>query len=406
MRGIPSSFLLLFLSIIILIELLSYSGIRLLIKESREGIRRLLTVSYILLSIAASGLIIYSYSNPELIKHTQNYSLFYFVIVVSFLNLIPKSFFAFMTLISWALRWLSGKWAQLLIISGSFLLSTGVFVLISYGHFWGRYSIIKIQQDLYFDKLPQQLEGLKIVQLSDIHLGSFNKNPKVLQETVSIINMIKPDILLFTGDMVNNFADEMEGFQPYFRGLSARYGKFAIQGNHDYGDYSSWPDSTAKQINLNKIRDGFVQSGFKLLLNEWKNIEVQDTSFALIGVENWGHPPFPQYAKLDQAMVGIPDNIFRILMSHDPAHWGSIVVPETDIPLTLAGHTHGAQFGIKIAGIEFSPIYIIQKNWGGLYKSDNQLLYVNRGLGTIGFQGRIDMRPEITILTLHRSKSH
>ncbi len=320
--------------------------------------------------------------------------------------MIPKSFFAVMTLISWLLRWISGWRVQLLILYGSFVLASGVFVLIIYGHIWGRYSITEVHQDLYFDKLPQQLEGLKIVQLSDIHLGSFNKNPTVLKETMDIINMIKPDILLFTGDLVNNFGDEMEGFESYLHGLSAKYGKYAIQGNHDYGDYYSWPDSTSKQINLDKIRDGIVLSGFKLLLNEWVNIEVQDTSFILIGVENWGHPPFPQYAKLDKAMKGIPDNTFRILMSHDPSHWGSIVVPETDIPLTLAGHTHGAQFGIKIAGIEFSPIYLIQKKWGGLYKSDNQLLYVNRGLGTIGFQGRIDMRPEITILTLHQTKTH
>lgn len=406
MRGIPSSFLLLFYTFIFLVELLSYSGIRLLIKQAGDGIRRILTISYILVSAFASGLIIYSYSNPELLKQSHNYAFFYFVIIFSLLNLLPKSFFAIMTLISWLFRWFSGLRLQLLILYGSFMLASGIFVLISYGHFWGRYSLTEVQQDLYFDELPQQLEGLKIVQLSDIHLGSFNNNPKVLKETVSIINNINPDILLFTGDMVNNFADEMAGFESYLHELFAKYGKYAIQGNHDYGDYSSWPDSTAKQINLDKIRDGFVQSGFKLLLNEWINIEVQDTSFALIGVENWGHPPFPQYAKLDQAMKGIPDNTFRILMSHDPAHWGSIVVPETDIPLTLAGHTHGGQFGIKIAGIEFSPIYFIQKNWGGLYKSDNQLLYVNRGLGTIGFQGRIDMRPEITILTLHRTKAH
>jgi len=406
MRGIPSSFLLLFYAFLFLVELLSYSGIRLLIKQTGDGISRFLTIPYILVSVVASGLMIYSYSNPDLIKHSQNYSFFYFVIIISLLNLIPKSFFAFMTLISWVLRWISGKRAQLLILSGSFLLASGLFALISYAHFIGRYSLIEVHQDLYFDELPKQLEGLKIVQLSDIHFGSFNKNTKVLEETVSLIKEIRPDLLLFTGDLVNNFADEIDGYEPYLHELSAKYGKYAIQGNHDYGDYSSWPDSMAKQINLDKIRDGFVQGGFKLLLNEWINIEVQDTTFALIGVENWGHPPFPQYAKLDRAMEGIPDNTFRILMSHDPAHWRSIVVPETNIPLTLAGHTHGGQFGIKIAGIEFSPIYIIQKNWGGLYKSDNQLLYVNRGLGTIGFQGRIDMRPEITILTLHRTKAH
>jgi hypothetical protein len=212
--------------------------------------------------------------------------------------------------------------------------------------------------------------------------------------------------LLFTGDIVNNFSDEMNGFESYLAKLSAKYGKYAIQGNHDYGDYYEWPDSVSKRNNLKQIENGLINSGFKLLLNQWETIGVKDSSFSLIGVENWGHRPFPQYADLDTAMKGVPANSFKILMSHDPAHWDAIVVPQTDIPLTLSGHTHGGQFGFKIAGIEFSPIYFIQKNWGGLYEADNQYLYVNRGLGTIGFSGRVEMKPEITLLTLYRTKTH
>jgi len=147
-------------------------------------------------------------------------------------------------------------------------------------------------------------------------------------------------------------------------------------------------------------------AGFNLLLNRWEKVSIKDTSLCIIGVENWGHKPFPQYANLDQALENIPSQAFKILLSHDPAHWEAKVVKQTDIPLTLSGHTHGGQFSIKIAGIEFSPIYFIQKNWGGLYQSGNQLLYVNRGLGTIGFPGRIEMRPEITVLTFHRIKNH
>jgi len=226
-----------------------------------------------------------------------------------------------------------------------------------------------------------------------------------MAETVQILTKIDPDLLLFTGDLVNNFSDEIKGFEPILKQLPALYGKYAILGNHDYGDYSAWPDSMAKQKNLELIKLGLTDAGFTLLLNQWEKIAVKDTSFSLIGVENWGHPPFPQYANLDAAMNGIPDNSFKILMSHDPAHWKSIVIPQTAIQLTLSGHTHGAQFGIKIAGIEFSPIYFIQKNWGGLYQADNQKLYVNRGLGTIGFPGRIGMQPEITLLTLYRTKN-
>jgi len=351
MRGIPSSFLLVFFAFIFLVELISYSGVRLLINRVGDSMRRYLYLIYVLISVIVTGLLVYAFSNPELIRQSHNYSFFYLVILVSILNLIPKTFFALLTLISFVIRWFSGKRSQLLVLFGSLMVATGIFTLIGYGNLFGRSNLNVERLDLYFAKLPQQLDGLKIVQLSDIHLGSFNKNSSVLKETVQLVKQINPDLLLFTGDIVNNFGDEMEGFEPYLQELSAKYGKFAIQGNHDYGDYSNWPDSTSKNRNLQSIRDGLVQGGFKLLLNHWTRIEIRDTSFALIGVENWGHPPFPQYAKLDQAMEGIPQNTFRILMSHDPAHWGSIVVPNTDIPLTLAGHTHGAQFGIKIAGI-------------------------------------------------------
>jgi predicted MPP superfamily phosphohydrolase len=403
MKGIPSSFLLLFYAFALMVELLSYFGIRLRINHVHNSIPRYLNSIYIAVSFFAFGIMIFTFSNPVLIRHSHYYLFLY---LISYLNLVPKFFLAFMTIISFLLRWLFGKRVQMLIISGSLILSLGIFIVIGYAFLLGRYNIHVEQKDLYFDELPQQLEGLKIVQLSDIHLGSFGGNPTVMNETVKLVNILKPDLLLFTGDIVNNFSDEIEGFEPYLQALSANYGKYAIMGNHDYGDYSSWPDSSIKNQNLAKIREGLVKNGFKLLLNKWVKIEVQDTSFALIGVENWGHPPFKKYANLDQAMAGIPQKYFRILMTHDPEHWNSIVVPNTDIPLTLAGHTHGGQFGIKIAGIEFSPIYLTQKKWGGLYRSDNQLLYVNRGLGTIAFQGRIEMRPEITVITIHQAKNH
>jgi uncharacterized protein len=405
MRGIPSSFILLFFTFIFIVELCSYLGVRLLINLFQKNVRRYLFLFYFLFSSIVNGLLLYSFSNPDLIRESHNYTLFYVVIFFSILNIFPKTVFALSTMISFVFRWIAGKSAQLVVLSGSFILATGIFLIIGYGNLFGRQNTVIHRYDLYFNDLPQQLDGLKIVQLSDIHLGSFNKNYRVIQETVELVNNLKPDLLLFTGDLVNNFSDELYGFESYFQQLSARYGKYAIQGNHDYGDYSNWPDSTSKKKNLEDIRKGFASCGFELLLNRWTRIQVQDTSFALIGVENWGHPPFPQYAKLDQAMEGIPNHTFRILMSHDPEHWNSIIVPKTDIPLTLSGHTHGGQFGIRIAGIVFSPIYLYQKYWGGLYEADNQYLYVNRGLGTIGYQGRVEMNPEITVLTLHPAKS-
>ncbi|HZL11423.1 MAG TPA: metallophosphoesterase [Prolixibacteraceae bacterium] len=406
MRGIPSSLLILFFAVVFLVELISYFGFRILISSLSKKIQSSLLVIYLLLSISVTGLIVYSFSNPEVIRQSRDYTLFFVVISLSFLNLMPKTFFALITLISFLIRWLSGIRGQRIALAGAAILSTGFFLLINYGIWAGRYDIRVEKQNLYFTDLPKQLDGFKIVQLSDIHLGSFGKNTSAMKETVAIIEQLQPDILLFTGDIVNNFGEEFNGFEPLLKQLSARYGKFAIQGNHDYGDYFNWPDSTSKRINLEHIEAGLTNAGFKLLLNQWAKIAVKDTSFSLIGVENWGHPPFPQYADMNLATKGIPENSFKILMSHDPEYWNAFVVPQTDIPLTLSGHTHGGQFGVKIAGIEFSPMYFIQKKWGGLYQSGDQLLYVNRGLGTVGFPGRIEMRPEITLLTLFRTKNH
>ncbi len=406
MRGIPSSFLILFFVFVFLTEIISYFGVRILINRSPKKVRIFLSIFYFLVSVAATGLLLFAFSNPEVLRQSRNYTFFIFVISVTFLNLFPKIFFAFMTILSFLIRWLAGRRMQRITIAGSFLICSGIILAISYGILFGRFDLNVVKQDLYFDNLPPQADGLIIVQLSDIHLGSFGKNPAVLKETLKIIADIQPDLLFFTGDIVNNFADEMHGFEPYLKQFRAKYGKFAIQGNHDYGDYSSWPDSTSKIQNLTRIRQGFTRAGFTLLLNQSAKVNIQDTSIYILGVENWGHPPFPQYARLDLALDSLPSGTFKILLSHDPAHWNARVVPETDIPLTLSGHTHGGQFGIKIAGIEFSPIYFSQKNWGGLYRNGIQYLYVNKGLGTIGYPGRIDMRPEITVLTLHRIKNH
>ena len=397
MRGIPSSFLVFFFAFVFLLEFISYCGFRMLINRLSPKLRTYLSIIYISVSISATSLLLYSFANPEIIRQSRNYTFFIVVISVAFLNLFPKGYFALATLISYPIRWLANLHRQLIWLSGSFLISLGILLVILNGIFVGRYNLDIKEHELYFSDLPIQLDGLKVVQLSDFHLGSFGKNVHNLDNSVKIIQQIEPDLLLFTGDIVNNFSNELDGYEPYLKKLQARYGKFAIQGNHDYGDYSQWPDSTSKLKNLELIQRGLTSTGFDLLLNRWTKVQIRDTSICIIGVENWGHKPFPQYARLDLALDSIPENYFKILMTHDPEHWKAKVIPETDIPLTLSGHTHGGQFAFKIAGIEFSPIYFYQKLWGGLYQSDNQYLYVNRGLGTIGFPGRIEMRPEITV---------
>jgi predicted MPP superfamily phosphohydrolase len=405
MRGIPPSFVLVFFAFVIIIEVISLIGIRTILKRATRNTSLVFYTVYLIISLTTIGLLLYLFSNPENIRQTRNYSAFYFVISLAVLTLLPKFLFSIFAILSYPVRWLGGKRSHQLVLTGSFIICLGIFLTIANGIFFGRHHLKVEKADLYFENLPEQMEGFTIAQLSDIHLGSFGRNKKVMDQAVELIGQLHPDLMLFTGDLVNNFSNEIHGFEKDLSRLSGRYGKYAILGNHDYGDYSSWPDTTAKRQNLDSTKQAIRDAGFDLLLNQSVKIPVKDTCFYLIGVENWGHRPFPQYADLDAATKGIPHQSFRILMSHDPAHWNSVVLPQTDIPLTLSGHTHGAQMGIRIAGMEFSPMYLIQKRWAGLYEVEHQKLYVNRGLGTIGFKGRIDMRPEITFLTLHRSKN-
>jgi len=405
MRGIPSAYLFLFFGLVFLVELISYWGIQQLLKNSAYKLKLVCNVINIGVSVGVLSLLLYAFSSPELIRQSRDYHFFYLVVVIGTITLVPKFFFSVMTLLSFLAQLFFTKRFQIIILTGSFVLSFSILLIILYGIFLCRNQVVIKEENLYFDNLPIQFDGLRIVQLSDIHLGTFNNDTRVIQQSVSLVKRLQPDLLLFTGDIVNNFSNEFIGYESYLSQLSAKYGKFAILGNHDYGDYFQWPDSLDKRENLAQIKNGLISSGFQLLLNQSTKIAVNDTSIVLIGVENWGHKPFPQYADLKKAMFNVPGNSFKILMSHDPAHWEAVVVPQTDIPLTLSGHTHGGQFGIKIAGIEFSPIYLAQKYWGGLYKSKNQYLYVNRGLGTIGFAGRIEMNPEITVLILHRTRN-
>ena len=405
MRILISSFLLTFFILVLVVELISYFGVLVLIKQQSKKFRIYFSAIYFAVGALVLGLLFFAFYNSDNLRRSQNYSFTFFVIALSILYLIPITFFAFSTILSFLIRWISNLRGQLLTLATSLVISFGIFVVVSFGIVFGKHNLNVVNQELQFLDFPEQLDGLVIVQISDLHLGTFGKNPDVLTRAMVVIKRINPDILVFTGDIVNNFSSEMVGFESWLKQLPARYGKFAITGNHDYGDYSDWTDSVSKMKNLEDIRNNLEKAGFELLLNKWRKLSIKDTSICIIGVENWGHRPFLQYARLDLAMDSIPNDLFKILLSHDPAHWKAKVIPETDIPLTLAGHTHGGQFGIKIAGIEFSPIYFFQKNWGGLYKVDDQILYVNRGLGCLGFPARIEMRPEITVLTLKRTKN-
>src|SRR5687768_2736363 len=263
-----------------------------------------------------------------------------------------------------------------------------------------RYQLLK--NKLRIAGLPSNLSGLKIVQISDIHSGSFLLKEPV-ERSIQIINEQQPDIVFFTGDLVNARASEMEPFVEMFSKINAPLGVFSILGNHDYGDYHPWPDHTHKIQNFEDLKGIHKKLGWDLLLNEHRQITVKETAINVIGVENYSaHPRFPKYGDLHKATTGMNSSGFNILLSHDPSHWEDQVLKTfKNIHLTLSGHTHGFQFGVEIPGfIKWSPIQYIYKHWAGLYESESQFLYVNRGLGYLGYPGRVGILPEITLLTL------
>ena len=276
------------------------------------------------------------------------------------------------------------------------------FFVIVYAVFRAVYRFKVHQVVVKSDLLPQSFNGLRIVQISDLHLGSFNYRYHILHRAINTINSLKPDFIFFTGDLVNNYAWELNGWEKILKELTAKKGKYSVLGNHDYGDYSKWESEEERNSNFADIKDFHAQIGFKLLLNEAECIENKGDKIAIVGVENWGNPPFKQYGDLQQSLQGVEDVGFKILLSHDPSHWSEEVVSKTNIALTLSGHTHGMQAGINIKNKEWSPIKYKYKHWAGLYRLGHQFLYVSRGLGWMGFPGRLGMRPEITFIELEK----
>lgn len=265
----------------------------------------------------------------------------------------------------------------------------------------GKYDYKVHRTTVYYDELPEAFDGFTITQLSDIHSGSFD-NVTAMQRGIDLAKAQKSDLFVFTGDLVNNAAWEIEQYIDRFGQLKAPYGQFSILGNHDYGDYIPWDSPEEKAANLQKLKRHHAELGYRLLLNENVEIEKGGQKISLIGVENWGKG-FIQLGDLNKALRGVDQDAFKILLSHDPTHWEEKVrYNPTDIHLTLSGHTHGAQFGIETAGIKWSPIKYKYLDWAGLINHKNRYLYVNRGFGFLAFSGRLGIWPEVTVITLKR----
>ncbi len=270
----------------------------------------------------------------------------------------------------------------------------------SYGIISGAHDYRFRRKSIVLPNLPKAFDGIRLVQISDIHSGSFF-NKIAVKGGVDMLMKEKPDLVFFTGDLVNSQTDEVKDYISIFEKVKAPLGVYSVLGNHDYGDYRSWSSAGAKQANLADMHQAHKELGWDLLLNENRLVTVDGEDIGVLGVENWGAGRFAKYGKLNKAHQGVGDTPVKILLSHDPSHWDAQVRKEyADIDLMLAGHTHGFQFGVEIGGFKWSPAQYAYKQWAGLYQEGSQYLYVNRGYGYIGFPGRVGIPPEITVLEL------
>ncbi|MGN7204531.1 metallophosphoesterase [Pedobacter sp. SAFR-022] len=286
------------------------------------------------------------------------------------------------------------------VVFASAMLALSILTFI-YGMVRGKYAYRVIRHVLEFEDLPEAFDGFTITQISDVHAGSF-RNRKAVSRGIDLINKQQADLFVFTGDLVNNKASEIVPWVDLFSTIRAPYGQFSVLGNHDYGDYVKWETEANKRANLEQLKSLHKQMGYRLLLDEHVVIEKGGQRIILAGVENWGLG-FGQRGDLKKALQGTQPDDFKILLSHDPTHWESeIKVLPAKIHLTLAGHTHGMQFGLEAFGIKWSPVKYRYAHWAGIKEENGRYLNINRGFGFLGFSGRVGIWPEITVIELRK----
>ena len=402
--------LILFISFIVLLDIYAYQAFRFLVK-GKWG-----TILYFLITLFIIGGLFYQLSTGgrrNMSALTQFFIVAFIIMMVGKLVIIATMFgediFRFFKIIY---NKVSGTSSNESIIPSrrKFVsqLALGLaaipFASILYGVFKGRYNFKVLKYELTYDDLPDAFDGYRITQISDIHSGSFDNKEKV-NYAIDLINEQASDVILFTGDMVNNAATEMEEWKDSFGRLKAVDGKFSVLGNHDYGDYVQWPSEEAKVANLDRLKEIQKEMEFKLLLNEHQYIEKGGERIAIVGVENWGTGGFKKAGDLNKAISDVQSTDFKVLMSHDPSHWELEVKDHPEhFHLTLSGHTHGMQFGIEIPGwFKWSPVKWRYKYWAGIYEEAKQYINVNRGFGYLAFPGRVGIWPEITVITLKKS---
>ena len=403
----------------LLIDWYVFQGIKFLIHSFSAPTQRFLKYTYWCITILTLiAFLIYHFVNVDAYSKSARM----FLLVGVFINYIAKLFFVVFLLIDdfvRLIRYIASLFSSETTISegisdhsskisrSDFLVKTAAvaaavpLVGMSWGIISGAHDYRVRRIKLPLTNLPKAFHGMKIVQVSDIHSGSFWNKTAVMGGVEMLMNE-KPDMVFFTGDIVNNRAEEMADWISVFSKVKAPHGVYSVFGNHDYGDYVAWDSPQQKAKNLIDLAAMQKAMGWKLLMNENKIIEVNGEQIAVVGIENWGAKArFPKYGKLSEAIKGTENIAIKLLLSHDPSHWQAEVLPLfPDISAMFSGHTHGMQFGVDIPGIKWSPVQYVYDEWAGLYQQKGQYLYVNRGFGYIGYPGRIGMPPEITTIEL------
>jgi len=403
----------------LLLDIYAYSGVKTWVSGWKSARRQKIALrTYLVFFVGVTGLFLVgiTVTTHKYLTRFQEWVLSLFLTF-----LITKLFFIIVLLLGDIVRFFWGLLRKLFkpkavaegpffpsrrrfITEAGILLAAIPFTGFLYAIFKGKYDYRLHEVTVYFDDLPASFDGFTITQLSDLHSGSFDHMSSVVRG-IEIAKAQKSDLFVFTGDLVNNMAWEVEPYMSLFSQLKAPYGQFSILGNHDYGDYAQWDSPEEKAANLEQLKQHHQELGYRLMLNENTIIRKGADQLALIGVENWGRG-FIQKGDIDKALEGVDKNAFKILLSHDPTHWEEkIRYHPTTIHLTLSGHTHGAQFGVESDKLRWSPVQGRYLDWAGLANEKNRYLYVNRGFGFLAFSGRLGIWPEITKITLKKKLS-